>query len=154
MRKAEASVSYAADAMQKRKRFLIVHSFISASTCTGNLAYSACRRCRRERNGYAFLRQRDIRITAGKIIRSPERRPHMKNGMFSSEADQFLRIGEKFFSDPALIPFDPADRIVLTVRIVIAILRIGKFVSAVNKRRSLGKQQIRHSIFHLFKTQM
>ena len=74
----------------------------------------------------------------------------MKNRMRLAEGNACFYKPVKFRIALLLVPVQPCDLIVLTIRIVIAGLGIAKFITSQKHGRSLTEKQHQHRIFHLF----
>jgi hypothetical protein len=48
-----------------------------------------------------------------------------------------------------IVPVDPAQRVVVTISVVIALLRPSQFITAENHRNASRQQQQRDQVFHL-----
>src|ERR1700739_3601388 len=66
--------------------------------------------------------------------------------MIPAQSDQALNEVKKLFVYFFLIPIEPADLIVLTVRVVVPLLRMADLVAREQHRNSLGEQQCGHEI--------
>ena len=84
---------------------------------------------------------------AVKKFRTPE------NRMLRAEMNQPFREFEKLLLFVGQTPAEPADFIVLTIGIVVAVLRPAKLVAAANHRHALREEQRREHVAALLATQ-
>ena len=90
-----------------------------------------------------------IRHSAGGTVNPSEFFFLMQTGMFLTEADQLLHIEIKRIIFFPLAPVYPANRIVLTIGIIISFLRIIKFIPCQQTWRSLCCKEQHIGIFYL-----
>src|SRR5207248_2308463 len=72
--------------------------------------------------------------------------------MFLAQSNHFLYKFQKLLIYVLRVPVEPADLVVLAVRVVIAVLRVANRVAGEKHRHSLRKQQRCHEIAFLTRT--